>query len=99
MLEELRVLHLDTMAGGRRLSLLHWVELEHRISKLYPHTVHTSSNKTAPIPTRPHLLIVSLPVAQAFKHINLWGPNLFKPLQASDMDPRKRWVESEFTVI
>jgi hypothetical protein len=29
--------------------------------------------------TKPHLLIVLLPMGQAFKHTNLWGPKLFKP--------------------
>ena len=46
VLEELRVLHFDPKAARRRLSslgrqpgggsLLHWVELEHRISKPTP---------------------------------------------------------------
>ena len=34
--------------------------------KAYPH------NDTLP-PTRPHLLIVPLPMGQAFKHMSLWG--------------------------
>ena len=42
--------------------------------KSSPPQWHTSSNKT-----RPHLLIVLLPVGHTFKHISLWGPNLFKP--------------------
>ena len=28
----------------------------------------------------PYLLIVPLPMGHTFKHMNLWGPNLFKPL-------------------
>lgn len=33
---------------------------------------------TPPIPTRPHVLIVPYPKGQAFKHMNLWGPFLYK---------------------
>lgn len=42
---------------------------------------HPSSNKVTSTPTRPHLLRCSLPRGQAFKHTNLWGPNLFRPAQ------------------
>jgi hypothetical protein len=38
---------------------------------------HPHSN-TVP-PTRSHLLIVPLPMGQAFTHMSLWGPFLFKP--------------------
>ena len=34
-------------------------------------------------PTRPHLLMVALPMGQAFKHMSLLGPNLSKPLWKS----------------
>jgi hypothetical protein len=37
---------------------------------------HTSSKDT-PIPTRTCLLTGSFPVSRAFKHMSLWGPNLF----------------------
>jgi hypothetical protein len=56
--EELRVLHLDLKAA-RTLSgegsFPQWVELE-----------DISSNKATPTPTRLHLLIVSLPMGQAY---------------------------------
>jgi hypothetical protein len=39
--------------------------------KAHPHS------STLPI-TRPHLLIVPLSMGQAFKHMSLWGPTLFK---------------------
>ena len=42
---------------------------------------HTPSNKATPPPIRPHFLIVPLPMAKHIQHTNLWGPNLFKPLQ------------------
>ena len=32
-------------------------------------------------PVRPHLLIMSLPMRQTFKHMSLWGPFLLKPPQ------------------
>ena len=59
--------------------LPHWVELEHRSLKAQSHS-------DTPPPARPgplqHLLIVSLPVGQEFKHMSLWRANLFKPLQS-----------------
>ena len=36
--------------------------------------------------TRPHLLIVPLPMGQPFKYINVWGPNLCKPPQVCSED-------------
>jgi hypothetical protein len=68
-------MHADSGAG-QSLSI--------RELKVHPHS------GTLP-PTRPHLLhpaspyllIMPLPMSQAFKHINLWGPNLFKPPQVT----------------
>jgi hypothetical protein len=40
---------------------------------------NTSSNKATPTPTKPHFLVVPLPIGGAFKHISLWRPYLFKP--------------------
>jgi hypothetical protein len=81
MLEkELRVLHLYLKATKRRLSSSgnqeetltpRWPEFKHRHLKNHPHS------DTLP-PTRPHLLIEPLPKGQGFKHMILWGPNLFK---------------------
>jgi hypothetical protein len=59
--EELRVLHLDLLAARKRL--FHSVELEYVLDLkacLY------SDNFLS---TRPHLLNVSFPVGQAFKHM------------------------------
>lgn len=39
------------------------------------------SNNITPIPTRPHLLEVPFPMAQGFKHFNLWGLFYFKQPQ------------------
>jgi hypothetical protein len=64
-LKELRVLHFVPNVFQRRLCKAH----------LYG---ETSSNKATSIPTRIQLLIVSFPVGQVFKLMNLWGPNLFK---------------------
>jgi hypothetical protein len=36
-------------------------------------------NSTTLPATWPHLLVVPIPLGQAFKYINLCGPNLFKP--------------------
>jgi hypothetical protein len=33
-----------------------------------------SSSKDSSTPTKPHLLIVPLPMGQAFKHLSPWGP-------------------------
>ena len=32
------------------------------------------SNKTTPFPTRTHLLMVPIPIHEAFKHLSLWDP-------------------------
>ena len=40
--------------------------------KAHPHS------DTLPL-TRPHLPILPLPMSQAFKHLSLWRPFLFKP--------------------
>ena len=75
VLEEPRVLHLDPKVARRRLEFhtgrsLSIGSLEaHLHSDIFP-------------PTRPYLLIVPLLMGQAFKHMNLWGPNLFKPPQS-----------------
>jgi hypothetical protein len=55
MLEEQKVLYLDSEAARRRLSTPHWVELEHLKPQSPASTVthllqqgHTSSNKATP---------------------------------------------------
>ena len=72
VLGELRVLHLDPQATEGD-SVTHWVEFDHRRSQSPPQQWHTSSNKVT--------LVVSLPMGQAFKHMNLWDlfNHLFKP--------------------
>lgn len=61
--EELRVLYHDPKAAWRRL----W----------YRRPQSCLHSDTAP-PTRPHLLVVPLPMAKHW-NMSLWGPNLFKP--------------------
>lgn len=88
VLEEPEVLYLDPKTARRGL---HWAELEHiYYLKAHPQgyassnktTRHTSSNMVTP-PIRPQLLLVPLPIGQTFKHINLWGPYLFKQPQST----------------
>ena len=54
---------------------LHWVKLEKRPQSPSPWW-HTSSNKTAPTPTRPHLLVVPLSLGAIFfqttTHVWTW---------------------------
>ena len=72
VLGELRVLLLDLKAGRRLIPP--WAELKHRRPQTYPHSDTFSTQATPPI--------VPFPVSQAFKHMNLWEPNLFKPSQS-----------------
>jgi hypothetical protein len=72
--KEWRVLHLDPTIARRRLPLLHWVELEQRISKPIPTVTyllqqdHTYSNKnTSPNSVTSH------------------GPSIFKPLHCCNV--------------
>ena len=75
-LEEMRVLHL-VLNANRRLILPHWTETQS------PRTWLHTSNKATPIPTRPHLLTVPLPVGQAYSNhhskcseiISVWAPH------------------------
>jgi hypothetical protein len=76
VLELLRVLYLHPKLTGDRQSLSgsqeeteipHWVELEHRRPQSLPTQCNTSFSRATPTPIRPHLLIVSLPLA---KHSN-----------------------------
>jgi hypothetical protein len=77
VLEELRILHLDSQAADVTATpFITWVSM---ISQGPPPQRHTSSNKSTPTPSRPHLLIVPLLRGQAFKYMNLWEPYLFKP--------------------
>jgi hypothetical protein len=71
-----RVLYPDLKAARKRLAfcrqsgagfLLHWAELEHRTSKPTP-TVMNFPNKATPTPTRPHLLMLALPVDQIYSN-------------------------------
>lgn len=62
---------------------------------------------STPTPASPHLLIVSLPMGQAFKYTSPWGPYLFKPphlliifsLLLYNHVERLFWIESAFTVL
>ena len=56
--KELRVLHWDPQAAE---------------GDCVPTLGMAFSNKASPTPTRSHLLIVPLPMDQAFKHMRLWG--------------------------
>jgi hypothetical protein len=82
--KELRVLHLEWQAVGSDRDTL--ARLEHlrpqspppsdTLPPTRPHLLqqgHTYSNKATPIPTRPHLLVVPLPMDQEFKHMSLLG--------------------------
>lgn len=60
-------------------SPIHKVEIEHRASKSTPTVTHFF-NKAIPVLTRTLVLIVSLPVGQAFKQMSLWRSNLSKLL-------------------
>jgi hypothetical protein len=57
--KELGILHIDLKATRRRMSLLHCVELEHRILKATPTVTHFLQQGHT-VPTRTYLLIVSL---------------------------------------
>jgi hypothetical protein len=65
--KELRILKLYLKIVKRRLEFYTGQSLNIRNLKAHPHS------DTLP-PTRPHLLIMSLPVGQAFKHISLFKP-------------------------
>jgi hypothetical protein len=64
VLEELRILHLDPQAAECDCDSLARLEL---IKKKFKPSLHTFSNKPVPTPTRPHLLLVPLPIT---KHSN-----------------------------
>jgi hypothetical protein len=99
VLEELRVL---TSGSASELGHTKPSKLSYIPPPTRPHPLqqgHTSSNKATPPPTRPHLLqqgqppptrphllIMLLPGDQAFKHMCLWGPFLFKSLQGPNSD-------------
>jgi hypothetical protein len=69
MLEKmLRVLYCDLKAA-KGDHLLCCAEFEHQEPSLTQW--HTSSNKTTPIPTRPHSLIVPLPIGEAYSNHHL----------------------------
>jgi hypothetical protein len=71
---ELRVLRLDLKAAEREPVHYTGSGLSVRDLKGHPHS------DSLP-PKRPHLLIVPLPMDQAYKHVNLWKLYLFKPPQ------------------
>jgi hypothetical protein len=81
--KELSILHLNLQAAKVAVS-----HIGHSLSiwdlKACPPQRHTSFNEATPTLPRPHLLIVPLPVGQAYKHTSLRGPFLFKPPQPSD---------------
>ena len=74
VLKVLIILHLDLKAARGGLESHTGPGLSTEVSKANPHSCKPSL-------TRPHLLIVPLPVGQAFKHVNLWGPFPLKPPQ------------------
>ena len=70
-------------AGRRRgLCAIHCL----RIGDLKAHLHHDTLSLT-----RPHLLTVPLSMGQAYKHVNLWRPHLFKPSQLVTSLPCKQW--------
>jgi hypothetical protein len=71
MWEELRILHIDPIAARKRLSPR---KLGRGSQNPLPQ-YHTSSNKTIPSPIWPHLLIVPLPMGQAYSNHHKWGVN------------------------
>jgi hypothetical protein len=74
VLEKSRVLHLEE-SSRRRMSHT-GLNFSRGDDKALTHS------DTLP-PTRPHLLIAPHPMGQAFKHMTLWGANLFKPPQSA----------------
>jgi hypothetical protein len=70
VLEGLTFLYLDLKAGRSRLDVFH---TGHSLTiedlKSPPPQRHTSSNRATPLPIRPRLLIMPLPMA---KHPNTW---------------------------
>lgn len=69
--KKLGVLYLDPQAPEGDC-VLHLLEPEHRRLQSLPRQCTLS-------PTRPYLLIVSLPMCQALKHMRQWVPFLLKP--------------------
>ena len=67
--KDLRILYLYLKAARRRLEFYTLAEPDHRRPQILLTQWYTSSNKAAPPPIIPHLLIVPLPVA---KHTNTW---------------------------
>lgn len=66
--------------------------LVRRQETAYPIPTMTHFNKATP-PPRPHLLTVPLFIGQAFKHMGVWGPFLFKwPPQAFQLGSLIFWV-------
>jgi len=59
------------------------VEMELRVLHLHPPLEHrrpqSPPRSDTLLPTRPHLLILPLPMCQAFKHMSQWEPFLFRP--------------------
>ena len=75
LIKVLRVLHLGPQAARRSLASLHTSEnLSMGDHKALP------NSDTLP-PTRLYLPIMPFPMEQAFKHMSVWVPNLFKPSQ------------------
>lgn len=90
-------------SGGN--SLPHWKYSDNRRRpQSLPPQWPTPSSKATPTPTRAHLLIVPLSMGQAFKHMNVWGPNLLKPPQkgyysSSPLINYKWWLFSYSRVV
>ena len=65
------------LAGNKKWSVLLGMTWSYRRSQSFASTVTHFFNKTTPTPTRPHLLIVQLPLGAHFqsnhhKYINIW---------------------------
>jgi len=109
VLQEHRALHLDPKAARKRLELDTGWNLSIGDLKAHPYSAtppprphllkqgHTSSKATH-TPIRPHLLIVTLPMGQTFKHKNQWGTNLFKPPHLSRADLKNLTKSSTFHI-
>ena len=99
--EELRGLHLDPQ-GAEGDCVPHWMQNKHIRPQSPPPQCHTSSKQ---VHTNSHKATTSngvTPYSQAFKHMNLQGSFLFKPVQMEKSILGKRiqevWQGSHFNI-
>jgi hypothetical protein len=67
--------------GGAKSSIFSSASIQEEVLFYPGQSLSTQSPPHSDIlpPTRPHCLLVPLFMGQEFKHLSLWGPNLFKP--------------------